>query len=182
VRNGGKRAPFWTGPAIAGKSDRVRADLEGSMSTSEPVFRLIYSSRSCIADGDRKSELGAIFTSARKNNRRLRVTGALVVTGDGFAQTLEGDEAVVRELYEGLCTDPRHDDIRLLEEQTVDGRTFGRWAMARVSEDGGPDLRLLSNASKGSIVAASPDAHVTPEQETILAFMRDSITHETLEQ
>ena len=33
-----------------------------------------------------------------------------------------------------------------------------------------------------SIVAASPYAHVTPEQETILTFMRDSITHETLEQ
>jgi len=40
----------------------------------------------------------------------------------------------------------------------------------------------MSNASKGRIVAASPDAHVTPEQETVLAFMRDSITRETLGQ
>ena len=130
----------------------------------------------------RKSELGAIFTTARTNNKRLGVTGALVITEDAFAQTLEGDEGVIRELYESICGDPRHDRVTLLEEETVDDRTFGRWAMARVSEDGGPDIRLLSNATKGSIVAASPDAHVTPEQEAVLAFMRNSIVHETLEQ
>lgn len=164
-------------------SDGVRADLEGSMSNpSEPVFRLIYSSHSCIAAEDSKSELGAIFTTARTNNKRLGVTGALVITEDAFAQTLEGDERVVRELYDGICHDPRHERVTLLAEETVDDRTFGRWAMARVSEDGGPDIRLLSNAAKGSIVAASPDAHITPEQETVLAFMRNSITREALEQ
>jgi len=116
------------------------------------------------------------------NNQRLGVTGALVITEDAFAQVLEGEEATVRGLYESISQDPRHDSVALLGEETVDGRTFGRWAMARVSEDGGPDLRLMSNASKGRIVAASPDAHVTPEQETVLAFMRDSITRETLGQ
>jgi hypothetical protein len=158
---------------------------EGSMSNahaSQQVFRLSYRSHSRIGDADRASELGSIFTEARTNNKRLDVTGALVITGDAFAQTLEGDETVVRDLYERICADPRHDDLQVLEEQTVSERTFGRWAMARVSEDGGPDIRLLSNASKGRIVAAAPDAHVTPEQEAVLAFMRDAITHETLEQ
>jgi hypothetical protein len=58
--------------------------------------------------------------------------------------------------------------VTLLEEEPVDGRTFGRWAMAQVSEDGVPDIRLMSNADKGKIVAASPDAHVTAGQETVL--------------
>ncbi len=146
-----------------------------------PVFRLIYRSHSRIADPDRSEQLGAIFTTARTNNRRLGVTGALVITEDSFAQVLEGEEATVRGLYESIARDPRHADVALLDEGTHE-RTFGRWAMARVSEDGGPDLRLMSNAAKGRIVAASPDAHVTSEQETVLAFMRDSITHETLEQ
>jgi hypothetical protein len=158
----------------------VPATAKGSMSTpSERVFRLIYSSHSRIAEGEAKAELGAIFTTARRNNKRLGVTGALVITGDAFAQTLEGDEVVVRELYESICGDSRHDRVTLLDEETVDGRTFGRWAMAQVSEDGGPDIRLMSNADKGKIVAASPDSHVTPDQETVLGFMRDSITHET---
>jgi hypothetical protein len=149
---------------------------------AQQVFRLVYRSHSRIAEADRVAELGAIFTSARTNNKRLGVTGALVITEDAFAQTLEGDEAVVRELYEHIRADPRHESVTLLEEEAVAERLFGRWAMARVSEDGGPDIRLMSNAAKGRIVAAAPDTHVTPDQETVLAFMRDSITRETLEQ
>jgi hypothetical protein len=142
------------------------------------VFRLIYRSHSCVAAGDERSELGDIFTTARRNNKRLGITGALVITEDAFAQALEGDEAVVRELYTRICGDPRHDAVTLLEEERVAERVFGRWAMAKVAADGGPDLRLLSNADKGTIVAASPDVHVTAEQETVLAFMRESIARE----
>ena len=47
--------------------------------------------------------------------------------------------------------------------------------MARVSEDGGPDIRLLSNAKAGRIVEAGADHHISPEQESVLAFMRDSV-------
>jgi hypothetical protein len=63
----------------------------------------------------------------------------------------------------------------VLEATTVEDRTFGRWAMALVSEDGGPDIRLLSNASAGQIVEAGADHHISPEQETVLAFMRGAV-------
>jgi hypothetical protein len=145
------------------------------------VFRLVYRSHSRIGAPDSKTELGEIFTTARRNNKRLDVTGALVTTEEDFAQALEGEEAVVRDLYERIRADARHEDVTLLDEQQVGGRVFGRWAMAKVSEDGGPDIRLLSNAAKGSIVAAGPDSHVTPEQESVLGFMRESISRETNE-
>jgi hypothetical protein len=48
--------------------------------------------------------------------------------------------------------------------------------MARVSEDGRPDIRLLSNAKAGKIVEAGPDYHISPEQESVLEFMRSSVT------
>ena len=146
--------------------------------TTPQVFRLVYSSQSRIAAPDARTELGEIFTTARRNNKRLGVTGALVITADAFAQTLEGEESVVRELYERIRQDPRHDNVSLLEAEAVGARVFGRWAMAKVADDGGPDIRLLSNAGKRSIVLASPDGHVTPEQETVLAFMRESIAPE----
>lgn len=144
-----------------------------------PVFRLIYNSHSRIAPEQSISELGAIFTSARRNNKRLGITGALVVTDDAFVQALEGDESAVRSLYDGISRDARHDRVTVLEEGLVDGRTFGRWAMAKVAEDGGPDIRLLSNAARGKIVAAGADHHVTPEQEQLLAFMRGSVGQTT---
>jgi hypothetical protein len=141
----------------------------------ESVFRLIYSSHSKIEPERARTELGEIFDTARRHNRELGVTGALVVADDCFAQTLEGEESVVRKLYEGIATDSRHEQVTLLEATNVQDRTFGRWAMARVSADGGPDIRLLSNAQAGTIVEAGADHHITPEQESVLAFMRGSI-------
>ena len=141
-----------------------------------PVFRLIYTSHSRIAPDQSTSELGAIFTTARHNNRNLGITGALVVTDDAFVQALEGEESAVRTLlYDGICRDARHERVTVLEEGIVAERTFGRWAMAKVAQDGGPDIRLLSNADRGTIVAAGADHHVTPEQEQLLTFMRGSL-------
>ena len=145
------------------------------MSDPSPVFRLIYRSRSKLASEDRAAELGSIFTVARRNNKGLGITGALLITEHAFAQTLEGDEHAVRELFERIERDPRHESISVLEEVNVDGRVFGRWAMAKVAEDGGPDIRMMSNAARGQIVAAGPDSHVTPEQEQIIGFMRESL-------
>lgn len=145
------------------------------MPESSTVFRLIYNSQSTVAPDDTSAEFGAIFTSARQNNRDLGITGALLTTEHAFAQTLEGDERAVRDLYERIATDPRHENLTVLEQSEVDGRVFGRWAMAKVAEDGGPDIRLMSNASRGQIVAAGPDSHITPEQERVIGFMRESL-------
>ena len=139
------------------------------------VFRLIYRSRSTIEPESRRTELGAIFTAARSNNKGLDITGALLITESAFAQTLEGEERAVRGLFERIGRDPRHESISVLEEREVGERLFGRWAMAQVAETGGSDIRLLSNASRGRIVAAGPDSHVTPEQERVVGFMRESL-------
>jgi len=145
------------------------------VSEPSPVFRLIYSSHSLLAPDESRGELGAIFTAARRNNKALGITGALLTSGRAFAQTLEGEERAVRDLYGRIERDPRHERITVLQEGEVDGRVFGRWAMAKVAEDGGPDIRLLSNAARGQIVAAGPDPHVSPEQEHIIGFMRESL-------
>ncbi len=74
-------------------------DNEVQASSPDRVFRLIYRSRSTIPEPDRKVTLGKIFSQARPNNKGQHITGALLVSGDWFAQGLEGDEPLVRELY-----------------------------------------------------------------------------------
>jgi Sensors of blue-light using FAD len=144
-------------------------------------FRLIYRSHSLITAEERRTVLGEIFTTARRKNKRLGVTGALVVSGDAFVQALEGEESVVRDLYATISQDARHDHVTLVEEVAVDGRTFGRWAMAKVAEDGGADIRLMSNAKKGVIVAGPrADMGVTPEQEAVLSVMREAAVFDAL--
>jgi hypothetical protein len=142
--------------------------------TDTPTFRLIYRSHSRIPSDRRKAELGAIFSAARSTNKRLGVTGALLTSGDWFVQALEGDEAVVRDLYTRIGKDPRHERIVEIESGEVDGRVFSRWAMARVSADGEHDIPLLANAAKGGITPAAPRP-TTPEQDEVLDFMRRTL-------
>ena len=84
---------------------------------------------------------------------------------------LEGDEAAVRELYGTISDDSRHDHVTLLETRAVTNRIFSRWAMARVSEDGEADIPLIAHVDGISPAAGH---RVTPEQESVLAFMREA--------
>jgi Sensors of blue-light using FAD len=141
---------------------------------SGPVFRLIYRSRSRIGAAKRQHELGEIFSTARSSNKKLGVTGALLITDEEFVQTLEGPEPVVRELYTKIYKEKRHEHLEVLESGDVSGRVFGRWAMAKVAADGEPDIPLLTNVDKGGISPAQPRPS-TEAQETILDVMRQSL-------
>jgi hypothetical protein len=141
---------------------------------SGPIFRLIYRSRSRISATDRKAQLGEIFSVARSGNKKIGVTGALLVTDDEFVQTLEGPEAVVRDLYARIYKDKRHEQVALMESGEVPERVFARWAMARVAADGEPDIPLLANVDKGGIAPAQPRP-TTPAQDSTLDFMRQAL-------
>jgi hypothetical protein len=147
---------------------------ETAAGDSGPVFRLIYRSRSRIGAAERKQQLGEIFSAARSANKKLGVTGALLITDDQFVQTLEGPEPAVRDLYAKISKDRRHEHIELLESEDAAGRVFGRWAMAKMAADGEPDIPLLANADKGGISPAQPRP-VTQAQESVLGLMRQSL-------
>jgi hypothetical protein len=140
---------------------------------SETVFRLIYRSHMRIASDVRKSELGEIFSIARSNNKRLGVTGALLVWDEFFVQTLEGDETVVRDLYDRIHRDARHERVAIISEDPAAERVFGRWSMARVGDGDEPDIPLLMNRDKGGISPAAPRP-TTPDQEAVLSDMREA--------
>jgi Sensors of blue-light using FAD len=141
----------------------------------DQVFRLIYRSQNRIPPADRKITLGTLFSKARSNNKRKHITGALLVSGDWFAQVLEGDESLVKELYEKIAADTRHDHITLLQTRAAANRIFSRWAMARVSEDGEPDIPLIAHTDGISPAAGHK---TTPEQESVLSFMREATAAE----
>lgn len=147
-------------------------DVEATGRKDAPTFRLIYRSRDRIPPEGRRAELGELFSQARSSNKRSGVTGALLLNEAWFVQALEGDEAVVRALYDRITLDPRHDGVELLQAGEVPGRVFARWAMARVSEEGEPDLPLI--AHQDGISPAAPRGDATPEQEAVLAGMRDA--------
>lgn len=147
------------------------------MSDTDPVFRLIYRSRSTIPRDERSETLAAIFDVARTNNKRSGVTGALLVTDNWFVQALEGEESVVDALYERIRADSRHVDVDKLETSTSDPRVFSRWSMAQVRADGRSDIPLHDVGGRIHAAAASaPDR----AQRAVLDRMRNAVGADTV--
>jgi len=131
---------------------------ETAAGNSGPVFRLIYRSRSRIGAAERKYQLGKIFSVARSSNKKLGVTGALLITDDEFVQALEGPEPVVRQLYLKISKDKRHEHLELLESGDVStrrrqpGSTPPRKAVPAHGLDTGRDPAAgVSASSAGSL-------------------------------
>lgn len=138
---------------------------------ADPVYRLVYRSHSLLAPDARREVLGTLFSHARARNKQREITGALLITPEWFVQALEGQETVVRELFTRIESDPRHDQVVTLTAETVPDRLFGRWSMARVGVDGGSDTPLIAHEQG---IAAAAGRATTPEQEELLARMRDA--------
>lgn len=98
------------------------------------LFHLAYISRSAIEGTDQviEGELESILEAASRNNPQRGITGALLYTGSHFCQVLEGTETAVRDLFDIICHDTRHDDIHTLFLEEVPERQFPNWSMAYV--------------------------------------------------
>lgn len=136
---------------------------------AESTFRLMYRSRNLIPPDREKKELGVLFGAARSNNKSAGISGALLLDGEHYIQVLEGDEALVRELFEHIAQDERHDAVELLESGTVDAPVFSRWSMARVGEGDEADIPLIAHTDG---ISPAAGRGTTPEQEYVLQVMR----------
>lgn len=90
------------------------------------MMQLVYRSRPFGFDNAR---LGSILASARRNNVRDGITGALICRADLYLQLLEGEEAVVERAFHRIRADDRHCDVALVSAAPVTARLFPQWAM-----------------------------------------------------
>lgn len=71
-----------------------------------------------------------IVDSSISRNRLLSVTGALLFTGQKFAQYLEGSPAAIAQLRQSICEDPRHEATHTIAYGPIDYRRFLDWSLA----------------------------------------------------
>lgn len=90
------------------------------------VTQLIYTSQPFGFDD---GMLNGILSSARRNNRRDGITGALVCRHDMYLQLLEGEEELVEATYARITPDDRHLEVTRLWSGEVAERAFPEWAM-----------------------------------------------------
>jgi hypothetical protein len=100
--------------------------------------------------------LAGILLSARRNNLRDGVTGALIVRHDLYLQLIEGPADVIDGLYARIVADDRHVDVHRLLTRDVTERMFPEWAML---DDEAPTLFWSpAEVATGALEAAGPDA------------------------
>lgn len=100
----------------------------------QALFRILYCSRNLIGGigGGQNEPILQILETARDNNRRRNVTGALLYNSGYFAQVLEGPKASIEHVFERIQRDARHGDVTVLECAGIAERDFPAWSMAHV--------------------------------------------------
>jgi len=102
------------------------------------LFSLAYFSRNAVigTHDQMRSAMADILASARRNNARHGITGALLFSDGCFAQVLEGAREDVETVFETIQCDPRHSDVTIMHLHAVEERSFGAWSMAFGGIDG----------------------------------------------
>ena len=90
------------------------------------LVQLIYASRPFGFDA---GALDDILLSARRNNARSALTGALICRHDLFLQLLEGPRAAVTATFGRILRDDRHVEVSLLWCGDAAARLFPDWSM-----------------------------------------------------
>jgi hypothetical protein len=85
------------------------------------------------AAGNVQVDVGRILMQSRKNNPKIEVGGVLYFSNNYFFQCLEGEQAVVNQLYQKISTDPRHYNIQTLTVKHIKHRQFADWSMKYVA-------------------------------------------------
>lgn len=92
--------------------------------------RLLYLSE--IAPGILPLDVQRIQWVSSIRNRRLDLTGMLAVTHRHFAQVLEGTADRLLPVLARIERDGRHARVRVLAQETVAQRCFGKWSMGLI--------------------------------------------------
>jgi hypothetical protein len=94
----------------------------------ETLTHLIYAS-TATRPFDRP-ELVSLLQKAREANARIGVTGMLLHEAGNFFQVLEGDAAVVEQLFAKISSDERHHKATKIMQEPIAERSFEDWTMA----------------------------------------------------
>ncbi len=106
------------------------------------LHQLIYVSAATRPFSD--ADLEALVARARRENHARGITGLLLHSEGVFLQVLEGEKAIVDELYHGhIACDTRHTHLRLLADGPAAGRIFPDWNLGFV-DPLPPDLPPLA--------------------------------------
>jgi hypothetical protein len=116
------------------------------------IYKIVYRSH-MIRQTDARfhADIERILDVSREWNAANNITGALLLTGTGYAQVLEGSAHDVKSLFGHIACDSRHQGVELMYHESHEERDFGNWAMTIVRMPDQSDIELASTAYQRNI-------------------------------
>lgn len=131
------------------------------------MYHLIYISHA--VHPFTQAELEQLLTSARRNNKRLEVTGMLLYLNEKFIQVLEGERHAVEQVMNIIELDPRHKKLSVLLEGESPERIFKTWTMG-FKRLGNHEFKELSGYEK--MDQFFDQVNITDDSNPLLIFLR----------
>ena len=144
-------------------------DKSDKISGMETIRQVIYISQA--SRPMQQQDIEQLVVTASRNNRQLGITGALLYIENSFVQVLEGEDAPITRLLATIESDPRHRNMRILSDRTVDFRNFEEWSMAYVKPDPQDASIIIGELQSTSFPGGDEDPIVMPLPHTF-AMMR----------
>lgn len=89
---------------------------------------------------------GTILRSAQTHNAVSGITGVLCQGRGVYLQVLEGERNQVDALFARIALDKRHGNLKLRQQEDIQARRYGKWAMAHVDMAYLPDAGAAYSA------------------------------------
>lgn len=129
------------------------------------------------APGLKLASIQAVLARARARNAAHSVTGFLAYRSDWFLQVIEGDEAAVRFIFEGIRDSPLHREVAVLSSESVPSRAFRSFDMGFLSFARAVDAPPIPFALAPEFTPRALErSHVVPFMQAIASrtkFTRD---------
>ena len=77
-----------------------------------------------------EEDVDRLLFQIREKNKRLAITGLLLLIQGKFVQYIEGPKSEIKNVYESIKNDPRHNELLLLDSGEIKERQFQDWSMA----------------------------------------------------
>ena len=134
------------------------------------MIALLYVSVSRLIRENADLAISSIIETSIARNGTSDITGALVYTGDNFAQFLEGPEQAVTDLMASIRRDDRHEQVTDLFIRPTSERLFGDWSLAYKGRSA-----FMGKHVKAALSSTS-DAERSVATDNIVLIMREFVS------
>ena len=140
--------------------------------SADAVFSLIYNSSALPGLGT--NVYREIAHQAVEKNKRLNITGLLLIHNGLILQVLEGPKASVEAVFDSICQDDRHRFPRRLCSQLMPRRDFGDWSMGFQAISGEDRISHMFDLNQASLAQRTPEELSGLPRAFLRSFVRSS--------